>query len=97
MIIMNDLHIMVINYTIFMPLLSIPAAIRAVCDGGIDELYAVTWDEIDDYLPHFISGDFDSANPKLLELYREKVRICPSHEGQCGLSVKVLGLMICTS
>ncbi|XP_064644183.1 thiamin pyrophosphokinase 1-like [Lineus longissimus] len=48
------------------------AAIRGVTDGGINELYSATWNEIDEYLPDFISGDFDSANPKLLELYREK-------------------------
>ena len=53
----------------------ISASIKAVVDGGVNELhkYNQTIESKDKLIPDLISGDFDSINPDLLQHYREKV------------------------
>ncbi|XP_074653116.1 thiamine pyrophosphokinase 1-like [Tubulanus polymorphus] len=45
---------------------------KAVTDGGINQLFEAVGNDLDSYLPDLISGDFDSASPKILDIYREK-------------------------
>ena len=49
------------------------ACLKAVVDGGINELYNCPDLVTDQFIPDFISGDFDSAKPEVLEYYRKKV------------------------
>ena len=53
----------------------ISASIKAVVDGGVNELhkYNQTIESKDKLIPDLISGDFDSINRDLLQHYREKV------------------------
>ena len=54
----------------------ISACIKAVVDGAVNEMhkYNQTIEPKDKLIPDFISGDFDSINPDLLQHYREKVK-----------------------
>ncbi|CAH2283147.1 thiamin pyrophosphokinase 1, partial [Pelobates cultripes] len=48
------------------------AVLKACADGGANCLYVSTAGEQDQYLPDYISGDFDSIQPKIKEFYKEK-------------------------
>lgn len=55
------------------------AQVRAVIDGAINELFNCPDLARDQFMPDFISGDFDSAKPEVLEYYRKKgVEIIPT-------------------
>ncbi|KAK2166943.1 hypothetical protein LSH36_33g04044 [Paralvinella palmiformis] len=55
------------------------ACLKAVVDGGINELYNCPDLVTDQFIPDFISGDFDSAKPEVLEYYRKKdVELIPT-------------------
>ena len=49
------------------------ACLKAVVDGAINELYNCPDLARDQFTPDFISGDFDSAKPQVLEYYGNKV------------------------
>ncbi|KAM4706143.1 thiamine pyrophosphokinase 1 isoform 3-T3 [Rhinophrynus dorsalis] len=49
------------------------AAVKACADGGANCLYHTTDGLHDKFRPDFISGDFDSIQPKVMEFYKEKV------------------------
>ncbi|XP_023930885.1 thiamin pyrophosphokinase 1-like [Lingula anatina] len=50
------------------------AVLRACADGGANSLYdtMATSNEEDKHIPHFISGDFDSARQEVLDFYKKK-------------------------
>lgn len=48
------------------------AKLKVTVDGGTNELYNNTEDERDKYIPHLITGDFDSVQPNVLQYYKEK-------------------------
>jgi thiamine pyrophosphokinase len=57
------------------------ALFRIVVDGASNVLYKCLDMPRDEFLPHVISGDFDSAEPNVLEYYRSKgVEIIPTPE-----------------
>ena len=49
--------------------LSISAVLTALVDGAANMMHQAN----NGYVPTFVSGDFDSASPEVLEYYREKV------------------------
>lgn len=46
--------------------------ITGVTDGAINVLHELNMKNDSKYIPTFVSGDFDSALPEILELYKEK-------------------------
>ncbi|XP_056376524.1 thiamin pyrophosphokinase 1 isoform X3 [Hyla sarda] len=48
------------------------ATIKACADGGANRLHYITLEQEDEYLPDFISGDFDSIHPLVKKFYRQK-------------------------
>ncbi|KAG8572630.1 hypothetical protein GDO81_012112 [Engystomops pustulosus] len=48
------------------------ASIKACADGGANRLHYSTVGQEDEYLPDFISGDFDSIQPLVKEFYKIK-------------------------
>ena len=47
--------------------------LTAATDGAVNQLCKIFSDNKDDFLPDIISGDFDSADPGILEYYKNKV------------------------
>ncbi|XP_041372114.1 thiamin pyrophosphokinase 1-like [Gigantopelta aegis] len=41
-------------------------------DGAVNRLFDSLGDDRDEFIPHLISGDFDSARPEVLEFYKNK-------------------------
>ncbi|KAK3785049.1 hypothetical protein RRG08_038001 [Elysia crispata] len=53
--------------------------LTAATDGAVNQLCKIFSDNKDDFLPDIISGDFDSADPGILEYYKNKnVEIVPT-------------------
>ncbi|XP_073534285.1 thiamine pyrophosphokinase 1 isoform X2 [Phyllobates terribilis] len=48
------------------------AAIKACADGGANRLHSITAGDEDEYLPDFISGDFDSIQSLVKDFYTKK-------------------------
>ncbi|KAM4029526.1 thiamine pyrophosphokinase 1 isoform 1-T2 [Anomaloglossus baeobatrachus] len=48
------------------------AVIKACADGGANRLHSITAGQEDEYLPDFISGDFDSIHSLVKEFYTKK-------------------------
>ncbi|KAL9968395.1 hypothetical protein ACROYT_G026765 [Oculina patagonica] len=55
------------------------ATVKAYTDGGASQVCSVVGDEKERYLADFVSGDFDSVDPELLNFYREKcIEVIPT-------------------
>ncbi|XP_013785506.1 thiamin pyrophosphokinase 1-like [Limulus polyphemus] len=48
------------------------AVLRVAVDGGAKYIYNVTGNNREDYIPHIVTGDFDSINLPVLEFYKKK-------------------------
>lgn len=48
------------------------ATVRACTDGAINVLYDCVDSAKEEFLPDFVSGDFDSARPEVLQFFRDK-------------------------
>lgn len=77
----KDLELKVALVVVNMPLdrmvdkfmaLSNIATIKAYTDGGAGQVCSIVGAERERYLPDFVSGDFDSVDPDLLNFYKEK-------------------------
>ncbi|XP_072268353.1 thiamine pyrophosphokinase 1 isoform X2 [Pyxicephalus adspersus] len=51
------------------------ANIKACADGGANHLHHITDGQRDEYVPDFISGDFDSLQPLVKAFYAKKVDV----------------------
>ena len=51
------------------------ASFIAVVDGAINAIHQSSPEKAPTIIPHLITGDFDSAEPDILNYYRQKVRV----------------------
>ena len=73
--VIEDISLVKTGKKVYMFPLTVLAAVKAMVDGGINELYYNTKDHREDYIPDMVTGDFDSAPPEVLQFYKEKVSI----------------------
>ncbi|BFZ06368.1 hypothetical protein BsWGS_09407 [Bradybaena similaris] len=74
--------LIVLNRPVDVPLLTNlwkKSLFTAVTDGGVNQLHRSLGDQKDKYIPNIITGDFDSAEPAILDYYKKKdVDIIPT-------------------
>ncbi|KAK2570161.1 thiamine pyrophosphokinase 1 [Acropora cervicornis] len=55
------------------------ASIKAFTDGGANQVHRIVGDNLENYLPDYISGDFDSICPDVMNFYKAKgVQVIPT-------------------
>ncbi|XP_029207962.2 thiamin pyrophosphokinase 1-like isoform X2 [Acropora millepora] len=55
------------------------ASIKAFADGGANQVHRIVGDNLENYLPDYISGDFDSICPDVMNFYKAKgVQVIPT-------------------
>ena len=48
------------------------ALLTAAVDGAVNRLYNTPYWDRDEFIPHLVTGDFDSARPEILQFYKDK-------------------------
>lgn len=71
------------------------ASVKSYTDGGSSQVFNVVGEEQEKYLPDYISGDFDSVDPDILNFYKEKgVEIIPTPDQNETDLTKCLRILI---
>ncbi|RMX42416.1 hypothetical protein pdam_00004894 [Pocillopora damicornis] len=71
------------------------ASVKSYTDGGSSQVFNIVGEEQEKYLPDYISGDFDSVDPDILNFYKGKgVEIIPTPDQNETDLTKCLRILI---
>lgn len=71
------------------------ASVKSYTDGGSSQVFNVVGEEQEKYLPDYISGDFDSVDPDILNFYKGKgVEVIPTPDQNETDLTKCLRILI---
>lgn len=72
------------------------ASVKAFADGGANQVYRIVGENPEKYIPDYISGDFDSINPDVMNFYRAKgVEVISTPDQNETDLTKCLRILIC--
>lgn len=71
------------------------AVVKALTDGGANQVFRVVGEERERYCPDYISGDFDSIDPEISNFYKERgVELIPTPDQNATDLTKCLRVLI---